>query len=404
MPALRLMVLTTSYPLTEQSYSGIFVRRMLEHLPDDTHVTVVAPAARTQGISPGSSKIAIRPFRYAPKNLQLLAHEPGGIPVTLRSKPWAYALLPLFLFSMLASCFRHARRADVIHANWSICGLVAGIVGKFLRVPVITTLRGEDVTRAHNRILDRAILSLCLRLSTRIVTVSPSTEARLRKRYPELAHKINTVENGIGDELLKLPEARVSTSKTPLRLLTVGSLIPRKGIRCIIEAIGRLPDPPRVRLTIAGSGPERMSLGQLVVSLNLSECIEFIGAVEPQSVADLLAHAEVFILASRSEGRPNVILEAMAAALPVIATDIDGVRDIVEHEHTGLLYEADNNLQLSGHIARLCDDEDLRRRLGQAARRWIIQHELSWTNTARRYANLYRALAGETVAKMEING
>jgi len=403
MPPLRLMVLTTSYPLTKQSYSGIFVRRMLEHLPDDTHVTVVVPAARTQGVSPGSSRIVIRPFRYAPKKLQLLAHDPGGIPVTLRSKPWAFALLPMFLFSMLVSCFRHARRADVIHANWSICGFVAGIVGKFLRVPVITTLRGEDVTRAHHNILDRTILSLSLRLGTRIVTVSPSTETWLRKQYPELAHKINTVENGVGDELLNLPEDRFSASKTPLRLLAVGSLIPRKGIRCIIEAVGRLPDPSHVHLTIAGSGPQRTSLEQLVMSLHLSECIEFIGTVEPQSVADLLARAEVFVLASHSEGRPNVILEAMAAALPVIATDIDGVRDIIEHGRTGMLYEADNSLQLSGHIARMCDDEDLRRRLGQTARRWVIQRELSWTNTARRYANLYRALAGETVAKMEIN-
>jgi glycosyltransferase involved in cell wall biosynthesis len=135
------------------------------------------------------------------------------------------------------------------------------------------------------------------------------------------------------------------------------------------------------------------------MSLHLSECIEFIGAVEPQSVADLLARAEVFVLASHSEGRPNVILEAMAAALPVIATDIDGVRDIIEHGRTGMLYEADNSLQLSGHIARMCDDEDLRRRLGQTARRWIIQRGLSWENTSQQYAILYRTMNKKTVAR-----
>lgn len=402
MPPLRLMVLTTSYPLTQQSYSGIFVHRMIEHLPPDIHVTVVVPAARTDAIPSDRNNIVIHPFRYAPKQIQVLAHEPGGIPVALRSKRWTYTLLPAFLLSMLVSCFRHARRVDVIHANWSICGCVAGIVGKLLRIPVIITLRGEDVTRARHHILDRTILSLCLRLSARIVTVSPSTETWLRERYPRLAHKMRTVENGIEDKLLALSGDRPGPSaKRPLRLLTVGSLIPRKGINRIIEAIGRLPDPQRVFLTVAGSGPERPVLEKLAKMLSLSDNIEFIGAVEPHAVADLLAHADVFVLASYSEGRPNVILEAMAAALPVIATDIDGVRDIVAHESTGLLYDGDDTLRLTDHISRLCENDELRRWLGENGRRRIIQQGLSWDSTARQYAKLYRVLAGETAARKE---
>ena len=400
MSARRLLVLTTSYPLTPQSCSGIFVRRMIEHLPRDLHITVVAPAARTDAVPSDRSNIVVRPFRYAPKPMQVLAHEPGGIPVALRSRRWTRVLLPAFLLSMLVSCFRHARRADVIHANWSICGCVAGVVGIVWRIPVITTLHGEDVTRARHRALDRAVLSLCLKLSDRVVAVSPAIESWLRERYPGLAHKIQTVGNGIEDELLALPLDRPdATASGRLRLLTVGSLIPRKGINRIIEAIGHLPNPRRVRLTVAGSGPELAALEQLVETLRLGDDIEFVGAVEPRMVVDLLAKADAFVLASHSEGRPSVVLEAMAAALPVIATDIDGVRDIVEHESTGLLYDGDDTFQLAGHISRLRESGELRRRLGATARRRIVQWGLLWDNTSQQYASLYRALSVETGAK-----
>jgi glycosyltransferase involved in cell wall biosynthesis len=224
----------------------------------------------------------------------------------------------------------------------------------------------------------------------------------LRARYPKLAHKMHTIENGIDGKLLALTRQRPDFSAArPMKLLTVGSLIPRKGINCIIEAIGRLADPQQVFLTVAGSGPERAGLEQMIKALGLSNNIEIIGAVEPQAVADLLARADVFVLASHSEGRPNVVLEAMAAALPVIATDIDGVRDVVEHGNTGLLYGVDDDSQLADNISRLRDDEDLRRQLGENARRWIIQRGLSWHNTSRQYASLYRGLAQKTAERKE---
>jgi len=393
MSPLRVMVLTTSYPLTATSYSGIFIRRMIDHLPADIQTTVVAPAARIDVAPPRPNNTAIRLFRYAPKRLQILAHEPGGIPVALRSKPWTYFLLPSFLISMLLYCLWYARRTDVIHANWSICGFIAGVAGSLWHVPVVTTLRGEDVTRAQRRLIDRIVLHLCLRLSAYAVVVSPSMEPWLSHCYPHLAHKIRIVENGIDDELLQLSRRESSRSaQNPLRLLTVGSLIPRKRIDRTINAMGRLPALQQVHLTIAGSGPERESLQRLASATGLAERIQFVGAVDPQRVAGLLAQADVFILTSHSEGRPNAILEAMGAALPVLATDIDGVRDVVEHDTTGLLHREDDASHLAAHISRLCQDSALCRQLGENGRRRIIERGLSWRNTARKYTALYQLL------------
>lgn len=397
---MRLTVLTTSYPLTPDSYSGIFVQRMIAHLPDSTRTTVIAPAGKTDRLQHGPGNIRVRLFPYAPKRFQVLAHEPGGIPVALHGRPWTYLLLPTFLLSMLAYCFRHTRQTDVIHANWSICGVIAGIVGALRKTPVVTTLRGEDVTRARHRLPDRMVLGLCLRFSNAVVVVSPSIEAWISERYAKLARKVRVIENGVEDVLLTVPpDSRGRNPNVPLRLLTVGSLIPRKRIGHIIEAMARLPDSDRIQLTVVGAGPDREALEQLAQRLTLGDRVTFAGAVGPDTIARLLAQADAFVLASQSEGRPNVVLEAMAMALPVVATDIDGVRDVVQHGTTGLLYGVDDITTLADHLRRLCADDKLCRRLGEAGRRWIVQRGLLWSRTAQAYASLYHSVIEESAAR-----
>ena len=100
----------------------------------------------------------------------------------------------------------------------------------------------------------------------------------------------------------------------------------------------------------------------------------------------------VFVLASHSEGRPNVILEAMAAALPVVASDIPGVNELVEHGHTGLLFRPGVIEELTQHLLALARDAMLRDRLGRAGRGSILQRQLRWRATAEQYDRLYTTL------------
>src|SRR5262249_44902409 len=182
-------------------------------------------------------------FRYAPRRLQTLAHAPGGIPVALRTRKWAFLLVPGFLLAMFASCLRLGRSIDIIHANWAICGCIAGLAGRLLCVPVITSLRGDDITRAQRSFADRLILSLCLHWSHAVVTVIHAIEAWIQERYPHHTSKICTIENGVEDVFLALPAGHNTAPSEPrLRLLTVGSLIARKGVDQIIAAVHRLPE------------------------------------------------------------------------------------------------------------------------------------------------------------------
>jgi glycosyltransferase involved in cell wall biosynthesis len=294
---------------------------------------------------------------------------------------------------MLVSCLRHGRSTDIIHANWAICGCIAGLAGKLLRVPVITTLRGDDVTRAHQSLADRLILSLCLHWSHAVVAVSRSIEAWIQEQYPHHAAKTYTIENGVEDIFLTLPNRRnIVPGESRLRLLAVGSLIARKGVDQIITALHRLPERGQMLLTIVGDGPEREHLIELARILGLQHNVEFTGVRAPSEIPREFARAHVFVLASHSEGRPNVILEAMAAALPVVASDIPGVNELVEHGHTGLLFRPGGIGELTQHLLALARDATLRDRLGRAGRGLILQRQLRWRATAGQYYQLYTTL------------
>ncbi len=391
--SMRLAVVTTSYPLTPDSVSGVFVARLIEHLPPSVSATVITPASRATGAGCGMDRVATHYFRYAPRRLQTLAHEPGGIPVALRTRKWAYLLLPGFLLAMFASCLRLGRSTDIIHANWAICGCIAGLAGRLLRVPVITTLRGDDVTRAQRSLADRIILSLCLHWSHAVVTVSHAIEAWIQERYPHHAAKTCTIGNGVEDVFLALPAGHdIAPAGPQLRLLAVGSLIARKGVDQIIAALHRLPERGQTMLTIVGDGPEREHLIELARSSGLQRNVEFTGALAPSAIPCEFARAHVFVLASHSEGRPNVILEAMAAALPVVASDIPGVNELVEHGHTGLLFRPGVIEELAQHLLALARDATLRDRLGRAGRDAILQRQLRWRSTAEQYYRLYTML------------
>lgn len=387
----RLLVLTTSFPLTRESVSGVFVSRLIEHLPSNQIcTTVLTPADCTTTKLVLRKRLTIYPFRYAPRSWQVIAHTPGGIPAALKRNKWLYLLIPAFLLSMLLTTIRLAWRSDVIHANWAICGCVSGIVGKVMNIPVVTSLRGDDITRARKMSIDRFILYFCMRLSKKIIAVSHSMQEWLNQQFPWAATKIVLVENGVETSLLNIARKNVGRRhSSSLRILTIGSLISRKGIDQIIRALGNSERGRKLSLKIVGRGPEEDRLKEMVIACGLGDRVKFSGEVPSNKIGVLLENSDIFILASHSEGRPNVILEAMAAARAIIATNISGTNELIRHNETGLLFEENDINGLTGYIDMLADDAELRDRLGKAARNFIIDKGLLWENTAEQYQKIY---------------
>lgn len=154
-------------------------------------------------------------------------------------------------------------------------------------------------------------------------------------------------------------------------VLAVCRVTPIKGLEHLIEAIGRLArDGRRIRLAVAGRQDQGYTqrLRRLARSCGIADDIQFLGPLPPgAALRALYDKADVFVLPSLSEGTPKVILEAMSRGLPVIATNVGGVPDLIEDGRTGLLVSAGSSTELADALERLLADSDLRQRLAAAA-------------------------------------
>lgn len=197
--------------------------------------------------------------------------------------------------------------------------------------------------------------------------------------HPE---RYGRTEPGLG------PEPEPERAPGAMHLVYVARLTPLKGGRPLIAAMAALREShPNIRLTVVGDGPDRAHLE--AAARPLGDAVRFAGYLSQDEVAEVLADADAFCLPSFAEGVPVSLMEAMAAGLPVIASRITGIPELIEDGASGLLIPASDTRALTRAIARLADDPDLRRRMGDAGRAQV-RAEFDVRGEARRLAALFR--------------
>ena len=389
----RLLALTTSYPLHPGGSAGVFVQSLYRRLSETYAINVVCPAdpKTTQASFDDFTAAGIRvhAVRYAPRASRTLAQQAGGVVSGVKRGPWRVFLLPALLGGLFWRCLMRAGDADLIHANWAICGAMAGVVGWIRRKPVVTTLRGSDVARAEHSWLDRIILRLAVRTSISVICVSEAMAERARRQFPRRAADIHACLNGVDERFFEI--VRTSSDGNALRVLAVGNLIRLKGFDVLIEAVARANCRDRIRVCIVGDGAEGDALLAQAASLGVSACFEFPGRLPVADMPGRFADADVFVLSSHSEGRPNVVVEALASGLPVISTNLEGVRDMVTDGDTGWLVAAGDAEQLAAALDQANADRTELRRQGERARHLAKSRLGTWAETARAYDTLFRA-------------
>ena len=351
-------------------------------------------------IQPQSGKpYRVEFFKYGMRRWQRLAHYPGGIPDVIRRCDPAILLVPFFIAAMFLSCVRLAGKVDIMHGNWSVPGLVAALAARIQRRASITTLRGEDVNRAERSRVFGWLLKSTLRLNDHVVVVSESMKDRLELRFPHLADHVVFIPNGVSIKGLK----NRPFFRSPLRLLTVGSLIHRKRIETLLHALYYMQKFVDVKLRIVGEGPERAILEEKTYRLSIQNKVEFVGSTAPEEVEQHLRWADIFVFASESEGRPNVVLEAMAAGLPVVATDISGVRELL-CKNAGLLFPVGDALALVKCVQKLIENPERARNMGYKARHQIEKAGLTWDSAAIQYIDLYKDAISRSGGRKDADG
>lgn len=226
------------------------------------------------------------------------------------------------------------------------------------------------------------------------VCVSSGVADHLQQQAGIAANRLTVIPNGV--QAPKAP-AEWPDIRSPLGIaasapivLAVGRLHRQKGFDLLIEAFSAVVQQhPAAKLVIVGEGPERDSLQAQIQQRHLTRSVQLIG-FQPQ-LAPYYREAAVFALSSRWEGMPNVLLQAMAAGVPVVATQVEGVSELVCDGQTGLVVPKDDSASLSTALKQILDSPDLAKELGNRAQD-IVSKEFTWERTAQMSDQTYTDL------------
>lgn len=265
-------------------------------------------------------------------------------------------------------------------------GAIAWLLKKIFGFPYIISLRGGDVPgfRPYDFQRYHKILAPFLRLIWKNASAVVANSSGLR----ELANAfdprfdISIIPNGVD---LKEYATEVRAWSPP-RLLSVGRLVHQKGLDLALRALAELKDL-EWEWCIAGDGPQINVLRSLANELGIQDRISFPGWRSHAELVDYYKRSNLFLFPSRHEGMPNVVLEAMASGLPVIASRIAGNEELVVDEETGLLFPSEDVESLCVALRKLLTDTSRRQIMGNASRR-RVEALYSWENTAQQYALL----------------
>jgi len=253
---------------------------------------------------------------------------------------------------------------------------------------LVVVYQGSDAHELHQwRPIERRLVVRLLAAADCVIAVSRTLLEKVSHVFPGLRLKRSClIPNGAPLDLLDRLQTAPASGTLPVSyVLTAGRLIHRKGIDVLIEAVRQVRQKGTdLELVVAGDGPERNNLQELATRAGVSAHIRFLGDQSQEQVLQLMKHCLFFVLASRAEGLPLVIAEAMACEKAVIATNVDGVPDIVEHARTGLLVQPEDPQSLADALIKLHENAVWRQDLAKAAREWAIV-QFSWESIADRY-------------------
>ena len=301
-----------------------------------------------------------------------------AIPVPLLDN----SLSPLRGMRLLGQIMTTLRRIrpDLIHAHSAKAGAIARLAGALLRIPVVYTVHGfafKPEAPALQRLVAQLTESLLAPFTTRMICVS-SAEQAMARRLPLRTARIATIPNGIPDTMHRAdPTARVE------RIVMAARFAPPKRPDLLIDAGRRLQPSQPVEIIIAGDGPQ-LDIMRAYAS-HTPPLVQITLPGEVEDMPELLASAQIFVLLSDHEGFPLSVLEAMRAGLPIVASDLPGIREQLDNGNCGVLVPPRNPGAVAAALQALAADPARRAELGNAARRRYASHyrigpmaELTW--------------------------
>lgn len=379
-----LLVIASTFPSGPTDGTPAFVRDLAERVAEDFDVTLLVPrvpgSARTEQVG----RLKVERFGYFLRRWEDLAD--GAIIENLRAKPSRWLQVPFFFLFEALALRRLVRRLqpDLLHVHWIVPqGIVASVAAK--QVPALLTTLGGDVYALKDPLSRRL---KCRAIShARVVTTMNSD---MRSRLIELgAAQDSTFVLPMGAQIGQMTQF-IGLDRDPRRLLFVGRLVEKKGLGVLLEALRSLPDELPWTLDVVGDGPLRAQLETQAASLG--DRVRFLGMAGREDLGRAYATCGLLLMPSvpaasgDQDGLPVTLLEAMSLETPVIASNLPGIDDALDHGGAGRLVPPGDASALAAAIAELLADPAGRRALGKAAR--VRSADFSVDSIGARYSAL----------------
>lgn len=393
----KVLVIGSVYPRFHEDAEVPWLRASIAHLREaGVEVQVLAPAYK--GLkSHEIDSVKINRFRYAPKNWEMLTHEEGA-PSKMASKPWLQLLAIPYIISGFFRCISICRKwkPDVIHAHWPFPhAYIALGAAKLFKIPLVLNFHGAELLLIRKKKWVKPFLKFAISQAQAVFANSSFTASKI-KALRNVEVEWSPYGTTLGSD--------AQTSSHPIdgkfKILFVGRHIERKGIRYLIEAAKYLPkDKFEIRIVGVGDLTEELKKqAQTIYSespSNNEPCgIIFTGKLSPNDLENEYRSANVFTLPAivdskgDTEGLGVVLIEAMELGLPIVASNVGGIPDVVIDNVSGILVPEKDPNALAEAFKRLATEPELIEKLLAGAHKRITDC-FTWSGIIQRQIAVY---------------
>ena len=410
---MRILMLASSYPKYPGETTAPFIEEIAAGVAARGHaVTLLAPWHPEIRRAPVERGVRLGFFRYAPHPaLNIWGYAQALLSDThikrraLLAAPFALAAATLALLRTLAAARRAGAPFDLVQAHWVLPnGPPAALAARAYGLPLVISLHGSDIYLAERSRAIATVAGVAFRSAAAVTACS----ADLHDRGVRLGARPATttvIPYGVDIQEFRPDEAARTAVRAELGLddgaplvLGLGRLVAKKGFGVLLDAWPQvLAQAPRATLCIVGYGDLRGPLEEQARRLGIATQVRFPGQLERRRAAAYMAAADVFalpIVREGVDGLPNVLLEAMGAGRPVVASRVAGVPDVIDDDVHGMIVPERDPAALAAAILRLITDRPFAEQLGRAARA-RVERELTWEKTCERFERVYRAGIGK---------
>ncbi len=389
---MRVLVIAGGFPTAKKPDELVFVYNQVCQLAKYEDITMIIPVPvflfSRRGIYIKERKKLVTPKNLKFKVYFTCFYIPFG---RFGTHFYAYSQILSVLLTVL---FRRIK-IDIIHGHFLYPeGFVAVLLGKLLNKPVINTAHGSDLlvyTTKKSRVSDR--IRFAIRQSDKLICVANALKEKA-VYFGINPGKIKVISNGIDTEVFSILPTEIARKTTGLDLnakvvLFIGHLIEPKGVHILLESISQVVSSIKapVLFLILGEGNFEKQLRRRVIELGVERHVQFIGTKENKEIPIWINSADLICLPSFTEGLPCVLIESLACGVPVVATCVGGVAEIIQQEDLGLLVSPGDAKELAEAIVTALKKNWDRKKIREYA---IAQY--NWKLISKRILNEYHKL------------